>query len=281
VIDEESIRAHAPGFARLVKPDRTVFRCVAKDEPEAQHFDVSTVFRSILTNALQGLEDLFQDTMLKHIGPLRAYPRRFYLLDIANVSVIERDDIVELLRENKRLMKQVNDWLSRFGVQLDVEQLREIIHRLAVHQPTPGLDLDITDVGFGLSQILPVVVQGFLTGPGSLVLIEQSEIHLHPRMQADLADLFIDMCRVERGREERRGFLIETHSEYLLNRLRRRIAEGKIQAKDVAIHFVDVNGNEDHSIVKRVASRKKGAFEWPTNFYMDELEDTMAFLRQQ
>jgi predicted ATPase len=180
------------------------------------------------------------------------------------------------LKENESLLNLTNSWLDKFGIRLDVQQLREIIHRLAVRRPGSGLDLDITDVGFGLSQILPVIVQGFLAAPNSLTLIEQPEIHLHPRMQAELADLFIDMCQ-----SETRRFLIETHSEYLLNRLRRRIAEGKINAEDVAIHFVDSDPSLQCSLVKEIKIEKRGSFEWPANFYIDELEDTVAFLSRQ
>ena len=68
----------------------------------------------------------------------------------------------------------------------------EIIHKLKIIQN--GLSLDITDVGFGVSQVLPVIVQGFFAKSGSLTLIEQPEVHLHPRMQADLGDLFIDIA---------------------------------------------------------------------------------------
>ncbi|RYZ75918.1 MAG: hypothetical protein EOP04_32710, partial [Proteobacteria bacterium] len=96
-------------------------------------------------------------------------------------------------------------------------------------------ELDIADVGFGISQILPVIVQCFLSKTNSFTVIEQPEIHLHPKMQADLTDLFIEVL----GDEKDKCLIVETHSEYLLNRLRLRIAQGKISRDDVAIYFVE------------------------------------------
>ena len=109
-------------------------------------------------------------------------------------------------------------------------RIKDIIHQIVVKQNS--LDLDITDVGFGVSQVLPVIIQGFLSKERSITLVEQPEIHLHPKMQADLADLFIDIAinkNVKKGSSSK-YLIIETHSEYLLKRLRRRISENKISA---------------------------------------------------
>lgn len=64
-----------------------------------------------------------------------------------------------MLKENETVKNRVNTWLNTFGLQVDVSTLQDVIHKLKIHQYT--LDLDITDVGFGISQILPVIVQGF------------------------------------------------------------------------------------------------------------------------
>ena len=79
-------------------------------------------------------------------------------------------------------------------MRVTVKEFKDIIHNIKINQN--NLDLDITDVGFGISQVLPILVQGFMSNNKSLTLIEQPEIHLHPKMQADLADLFIDILKL-------------------------------------------------------------------------------------
>ena len=145
------------------------------------------------------------------------------------------------------------------------------------------LDLDITDVGFGVSQVLPVVVRGFLAPRDSVTLVEQPEIHLHPKMQAELADLFIEMV-LGRKRQHagRRCLVVETHSEYLLKRLRRRLAEGElVSSEDVAIYFVYHDAERRTAKLDRIVVPKSGDFEWPKEFYAEDLADTMAFLMRQ
>ena len=91
----------------------------------------------------------------------------------------------------------------------------------------------LTDIGFGLSQVLPVLVQSFYAPPNSTILMEQPELHLHPRVQKELADFFIAAAgarqETTQGKsiERRTQFLIESHSEHFLRRLQRRIAEGR------------------------------------------------------
>ncbi len=114
------------------------------------------------------------------------------MLDKAKLNLtldtLDGDAIAEVLKDNKHITRSVNLWLKNFGVEVDVQGFKEVIHHLVVKQN--NIDLDITDVGFGISQILPVIIQGFLSPKYSTTIIEQPEIHLHPKMQADLADIF-------------------------------------------------------------------------------------------
>jgi predicted ATPase len=168
---------------------------------------------------------------------------------------------------------------------INVAQLQEIIYRLSIRSGEHDFDLDITDVGFGISQILPILVEGFISPPGKIILIEQPEIHLHPKMQGELADLFIDIANMKPprvGEEAVDGgntkyLVIETHSEYLLNRLRRRISERRISHSDVALYFIEKS--KSGSIVRGVPIPISGQFEWPEEFYEDDLNDTLSFLK--
>ena len=225
----------------------------------------------------------FVDKSINYVSPLRAHPKRYYFLDRANhnksLDTLDGDALAEILKSNYLLRGQVNDWFKKFGITFEVSIMKDIIHQLVVKQNS--LSLDITDVGFGISQVLPVIVQGFLSFPNSLTLIEQPEIHLHPTMQADLADLFISIV-FERFMLERKCLLIETHSEYFLKRLQRRISEGKIKSSDVAIYFINPQSKEQGAEINKIEIQSKGYFEWRKDFYSGELlNDTLVFLKNQ
>ncbi|MDY0143489.1 MAG: AAA family ATPase [Bacteroidales bacterium] len=224
----------------------------------------------------------FDSSRINYISPLRAFPKRYYFLDESNVASsldsIDGDNLTETLKKESNVMSKVNKWLDNFGLSVSVEDVKEVIHRLKISQN--GLNLDITDVGFGISQVLPIIVQGFLSKEESLTIVEQPEIHLHPMMQAELADLFIDVVCTENNAGK--ILLIETHSESILKRLRRRIAEGKIKNSDIAIYFIHSRQKKNSSaIIEKIEIGEKGAFDWPKEFYTTDFEDTNEFLKHQ
>ncbi|GHV36239.1 hypothetical protein FACS1894178_7240 [Bacteroidia bacterium] len=250
----------------------------------------------IINLSIVSVKNQFKRELVNHVSPLRATPKRYYFLDRANINTVldtfDGNSLTEILKEDENVKNKVNKWLEKFGLKVDVATLQDVIHKLKIHQYS--LDLDIIDVGFGISQILPVIVQGFLSFDNSLTMIEQPEIHLHPKMQADLADLFIDIVDgtptkkstfKKQTSNPKKYLLIETHSEYLLRRLGRRIAEGKILAKDVAVYFIeppkDSDSNSSAEIKEKVVN-ETGFFEYPKDFMDSELEkDMFNFIGQQ
>jgi predicted ATPase len=136
--------------------------------------------------------------------------------------------------------------------------------------------VDIPDVGFGVSQVLPVLVQCFYAPHNSIILMEQPEIHLHPSAQSALADVMIDVVSSkENGVNRNIQLIIETHSEHFLRRLQRRIAEDAISKEQVSAYFAD--------ITKMPAALEALQFDsdgnirnWPENFFGDEMEDITA-----
>jgi hypothetical protein len=134
------------------------------------------------------------------------------------------------------------------------------------------IELQSQDVGIGISQVVPVIVTA-LDGSERLVTIEQPELHLHPRLQANLADLFIEAALGDR----RHLLILETHSELIPLRLMRRIretAEGTlpshlphIRAEDVAIYYVELH--EGATIATHLALGKQGQLldPWPDGFF--------------
>jgi energy-coupling factor transporter ATP-binding protein EcfA2 len=132
------------------------------------------------------------------------------------------------------------------------------------------IELKASDVGVGISQVIPVIVTA-LDGEGRLLAIEQPELHIHPRLQAEIADLFIEASRTNKHR-----FLLETHSEHLILRLLRRIRETEkgtvpagrqLRTDDLAVYYI--RQEDGCSMIRRIDVDVKGEFiqPWPDDFF--------------
>ncbi|MBF4486689.1 AAA family ATPase [Flavobacterium sp. CSZ] len=291
IFENRSLDKYRVRFGKNVKFDTLNLIPKSDELVETSRFRRTVIENEIFCNSIlkifyvfnYRLNHSFNSTRINYISPLRAFPKRYYFLDESNVSnsldSIDGDNLTETLKKESNVISKVNKWLNNFGLSVSVEDVKEVIHRLKVNQN--GLSLDITDVGFGISQVLPIIVQGFLSKDDSITIVEQPEIHLHPMMQAELADLFIDViCNTTS--KEKKTLLIETHSESILKRLRRRIAEGKIKNTDVAIYFVHGRKKKtDAAKIERIEIGEKGNFDWPKEFYSTDFEDTNEFLKHQ
>lgn len=260
-------------------PSNTIFNSINKSSRESPKEDIlGSIVSDIFISFQKEIKDYFSEDKINYVSPLRAHPKRYYMLDKAKLNLsldtLDGDALAEVIKDDQNLKNKVNKWLSSFGLDVDVEVFKEVIHKLKITQN--NLSLDITDVGFGISQILPVIIQGFLSQNESLTIIEQPEIHLHPKMQADLADLFIDIVTEGEGKK----LLIETHSEYFLKRLRRRIAEGKISYRDVKIYLISPGNRANGSLLEDLNLQPGGAFQYPKDYYSGELlKDSIEFLK--
>ena len=241
----------------------------------------------LVGQAFKSVQDFFSQKNMNYVGPLRANPQRYYFLDDSNTNTTlihsSGTSLAEILKKNKSVRDKINKWLDRFELNVDVQEFKDVIHNIKVTQNK--LLLDIPDVGFGISQVLPILVEGMMAPSKSTIIMEQPEIHLHPKMQAELADLFIDILQLQTKRKDRikKHLIIETHSEYILKRIRRRMAEGQISPKHVAIYFVKPRNkdNPDTAEIQLAPISKDGTIEWPEEFYMTELEDEMAFFQSK
>jgi len=122
-----------------------------------------------------------------------------------------------------------------------------------------------------VSQLLPVVDVS-VHAERQIICVEEPELHLHPRLQARLGNLFA--TAVIRGRNQ---VIIETHSESILLRLRRLIRNGKLRADDVAVLYVD-NVDEAGATARRLRIGERGELldPWPTGFFDDGLADILG-----
>lgn len=214
------------------------------------------------------------------LGPLRSAPQRVY--DRADTSSTPGDGrhVAIYLFDHATVVTQVNEWLKRLEVPytLDVipvnagnsAHLIGDLVAISLTDSRTGVSVTPADVGYGISQVLPIVVE-LLSRRDSVVAIEQPETHLHPRLQARLADLFIDTTQ-EGGQGNQ--LIVETHSEHLILRVQRRIREGSLDPRDVSVVYVD-QGPEGDTTVKPLRLNEQGDFmdEWPHGFFDERLDE--------
>ena len=148
----------------------------------------------------------------------------------------------------------VLDWLRYMGVAEGVEtrDMGKLGHELQIVSPGLKTPHDLTHVGVGVSQILPVVVACLLADEDTTLIFEQPELHLHPRVQTLLADFFLSMALL--GKQ----CLVETHSEYLINRLRFRVASAPEDAISSVIKTYFVEKRDDASHFREVSINRRG-----------------------
>ena len=180
-------------------------------------------------------------------------------------------------RKHQTLEERIAHWLKELGLIHDfsVESIAEnsSIYQVRVQKSPSSAKVLITDVGFGVSQILPVLVLCYYVPPGSIILLEQPEIHLHPSVQSGLADVFIDAVK-----NRNIQIIVESHSEHLLRRLQRRIAEESLKPEDTALYFCEIQ-NEGSSLTPLDVNLFGDITNWPKDFFGDEFGEIAATVR--
>lgn len=273
-------------------------------EEPVKFYRISDQSRSRFQNA-DFLADLALETEkifnnLQYLGPLREHPKRTYLWsgetpeNVGQKGELAIPALLAAKGQGRKLNRGakmsifsfeqfIARWLKDLGIIQDfaikpvAEGRKEYEVLLKTHPKSS--EVKITDVGFGVSQVLPALIQAFYCDPHSTVWMEQPEIHLHPQVQAELADVFISAIQAyENGKERNVQLIIESHSEHFLNRLQRRVAEGVVKPDNVAVYFC-----------KRVVDKTEleplrldlfGDIEnWPENFFGNEMEDIAARTR--
>lgn len=242
---------------------------------------------------LSDLEKTYDDLIDKiyYLGPLRDYPKRQYLLaDIKPRDVgIKGENSISAIRAMtasgerrkskikgrlKPFQEIIAYWLEQLGL-VSHFQVSEIskgtnLWQALVKTRPSGPYVKLTDVGFGISQVLPVITLLQYVPERSTVLIEQPEIHLHPLAQANLADLVINAVRTRNIQ-----VIIESHSEHFLLRLQRRIAEGEIDHSNVKLYFCDAPRGNSH-LHQLDLDLYGNILNWPENFMGDQFGETVS-----
>lgn len=239
---------------------------------------------SFLSDLVLEFENLFSN--IYYLGPLREYPKRRYTwagsqpsdMGIKGEKVIdailssrERGEKISPGYKKRKLSVEeyVAKWLSDLGLihSFRVEQITpdSNLYSVKVKKTPDSSEVYITDVGFGVSQILPVIALCYYVPDHSIIIIEQPEIHLHPRVQSELADVFIDAIKVKKIQ-----IILESHSEYLLKRLQLRIAQEKLDNSSVSLYFCETQNGNSHIAPLDVDSYGV-VRNWPEDFFGDQL----------
>lgn len=245
----------------------------------------------------------FWANSIKYLGPLRDAPKPLYPLapaaDPYDVGLRgEHTAAVLDLHKNKQirylpsdgfsepskkmapvtrtLETAVTDWLQYLGVadSINSQDKGKLGHELKVGLASSNDTHDLTHVGVGVSQVLPILVMCLLADTDSTLVFEQPELHLHPKVQTLLGDFFLSMSMCNKQ------CIIETHSEYLIDRLRFRIASSPSEQRlneQAKIYFVEKPSQE--SSFREVVINEFGAIpDWPQGFFDQSQQQAEAIL---
>ncbi len=210
--------------------------------------------------------------------PTDVGPRGQQVIDALLAGQIIRGDEIE-----PTVAENVAQQLQKLGLihEFKIEPLVEggALYNVLLQQTPDAAFVSLLDVGFGVSQVLPVLTLCNYVPRGSIILLEQPEIHLHPKVQADLADVLIDVSR-----NRNIQIILESHSEHLLARLQRRMAEYGLPGREEAIssEHVALYFCEKKAAAAEIRPLELNRFgfitNWPEDFFGDDLGERTAMM---
>ena len=247
----------------------------------------------LIKHLTSSFENLFDH--IYPLGPTRVQPQRRYHWEGTHPESIgqsgkEMIDALLSARVDQQttphngqkvpIEKRISWWLREMdlGYAFSIKRSRAGTDRdydVLIQKGSDSTKVTLADMGYGLSQFLPVLVHCYYVPERSTLILEQPGMHLHPKVQSQLADLLIEVIT-----ERNLQILIESHSEHLLNRLQRRIAEEKISVDQTALHFC--RNEKGVSNIEQLDIDEFGNItNWPENFFGDEMGDLFAMTEAQ
>ena len=225
---------------------------------------------------------------IRHLGPVRdVLPRNHNLMLSMSNSTVSRWamglEAWDALAQNPQLVRKTNHYMKNvLKLGYSIRLFEDSEHRIQLYDETHKIYLHPLDVGFGISQVIPVLVGALddSQSPG-VFAVEQPELHLHPALQVALGDVFID--GIKNGN---RTMLIETHSEHLLLRIMRRMRETfedrieenrfPVNPDDIAVLFVE--WHDSQTIIREMPVNERGELvkAWPGGFFEEDIEEVFA-----
>ena len=221
-----------------------------------------------------------------YVAPMRAEANRYTRLQGLQVDEVDAfgKNMVEFVAsQNNKAKQSLDNYLKDLlGITIDVS---DDSGQKTLHVRKGDEDFSIADVGFGYSQILPIAtkmwhtqylkqnddlygIYRFKTVQRSMILIEQPELHLHPIMQAQIADGFLKTILKAKENDYTLKYIIETHSQTIISRIGRRIREGRISPDDVNVLLFEKDKKTKDTIIKKAVFNEKGQLKnWPFGFF--------------
>ncbi|MCY4227755.1 MAG: DUF3696 domain-containing protein [Gammaproteobacteria bacterium] len=256
---------------------------------EIRYLYQNTGFMSEFEKAYEELID-----SIYYLGPLRAHPKRQYQWagsspqDVGQRGERTIDAILAARRDGEKrnfgyrtrnipFEEMIARHLKKLGL-IQEFYVKEIadgsnLYRVIVKKSKTSPPVSLTDVGFGVSQLLPALVLLYYVPKGATILMEQPEIHLHPAVQSGLADVMLDVIKSRNVQ-----VIVESHSEHLLRRLQLRVAKNEVSSGDVKLFFVSENRGK--AIASDLSLNQWGEIEnWPDKFFGDEMGELAAIVK--
>lgn len=251
--------------------------------------DVTDAAITMANELIEGISRSFVVNVsnISHLGPLRKPPirlERFTKEQFENKKVSTVGSAGENttgILYDKSVASNLNEWFEKIGipytVDLEHDKKSGPVHitdylRIVLTDKRTNVKVLATDVGFGISQLMPIIVEGLINK--ETICVEQPETHLHPKMQAELADFFISTS-IKSGSDGCQ-WIIETHSEALMLRIMRRVRDGKINHNDISVIYVEPT--PDGAIALQLSLDRRGDFidEWPGGFFEQSFDDIVG-----
>ena len=232
-----------------------------------------------LSSFIRSIKKVFNDfdDKINFISSFRLYPERTYYetskidLKVGKFGENYEDQIISWETQKSPEYKELISILKDLDLLHEIKSKRLDGGRfeILIRSKKDGVWSSLNDVGFGISQFLPIIVADLQLGKNSTLFIAQPEIHLHPKIQAQFADYLVKQII-----DNKKKYIIETHSEYLLNRIRLAIVKKTIEETDVKTYFIDNNGKSAKSfdIVFKTNGQIKNA---PKSFFDTYMLDVM------
>ena len=233
--------------------------------------DFSKFIQAISYNYSEAIDKIGD---ISYIGPIRDNPHRYYEVGNENYNTVghKGENTANLLKKHiSEIQEELNEWVRKFGFgdSVELKELSSTIYSIIFNDHNSETYTNIANAGFGASQILPLIVQALLSPEESLTIAEQPEIHLNPKLQCVLADLFAFMAKKDQR------IIVESHSEHLLLRLRYLVANKTLSSDDIAIYFVEKeNGVSNIREIKLETDGHINPVEWPKGFFEDTLRES-------
>ena len=280
-----------------------IFDLTKLDENNYQNNKINkvqeTFFEGINLNSIEFVDDLLPKEDFfplpnfvlntDFIGAIRqeALKHYEYSSNISEKSGIDGSKLYDFLIDDymstdKKYFSQISNFIkNKFeGWELSIEVDGGRKDKPAIiYLENKNLKINVSQVGMGISQVLPLIIRAYKPCDAkTLIIVEEPESHLHPFAHAQIAQLFFDSLLIDKNKK----YLIETHSQNFVLRLRRLIAEGKLVPDDLALYYVDFNEENNESELKRIIIDENGNVDyWPEGIFSESLDETIGIRTAQ